>query len=615
MKRRYLLITLPISALWTSPAATSPSHLLQARQETETVPATAQLSFRNRRALVSWVARGEQSEDGTLAHADGNIYVAERASRSIPDLPGWEPAGQANVLHWGAVGDCSDTGVGTDDTPAIQHALVWWASAERRTLVFPGDGRVYRMTAGVSIDCRKNFLGLLRMEGPIRPDAAAFDALTFLDGRQATFKLKVDGGGVTADYTQADPNRMSQAFVFQGIQESIFYVQAEAYKGRVLRLKEKSDSQLSTSKNTFMQVTTGDIIEDRDRACGQAWFFDTHTSAFGHVVSAITFWDDYGWIFEDCGDILIGQIDGGTNNRSGYEFRGVYSLWANAITNGDGSQKLDLFTFRNSLVTGKACYNISINTIFVTEGAHGVVLKNIGDADENGITIGAIKGRRQKNWTVKLVDCRGANISIDSRLSGGALSMSGSLTKGCHVRINDSGSARSALHVAASTGEDNALTGRILNGNRHETRNTPLITIATPETTDLSGLRLQSDKVSFLADFPERNRIRWFGGRVAAKAEAGLFSNPPDLAHGVDGYRTEQVGTFIVKTGRTEATIPHGLHARPVFVTVNTPGAPDVPAPRVIALDQTHFQIALNQAADSDLSVSWHALTEAAIQN
>lgn len=93
--------------------------------------------------------------DGIVWNAGGALYERDSTATAIPDLGGWNPAGNTAALSaFGAAGDTviSATGTltsGTDDTTAIQAAADW-ANAVRGRKLVGDDGAVYRVTSAIT---------------------------------------------------------------------------------------------------------------------------------------------------------------------------------------------------------------------------------------------------------------------------------------------------------------------------------------------------------------------------------------------------------------------------------------------------------------------------------
>ncbi|MEM1149280.1 MAG: glycosyl hydrolase family 28-related protein [Pseudomonadota bacterium] len=144
------------------------------------------LRFDTRAEFVTW-AGGNSVDDGSEALVGGVTYSAKAGAAMIPDLPGWEPAGDVTVKHWGATGDGN-----TDDTSAINSALSWWASVDNGDLVFPDGGYVYSGQITVNLLGRSSEI---RMEGRLLPSDTAQTFWTIQNAQELTVSLKSLGGG------------------------------------------------------------------------------------------------------------------------------------------------------------------------------------------------------------------------------------------------------------------------------------------------------------------------------------------------------------------------------------------------------------------------------------
>lgn len=566
-------------------------------------------SYDTRAAFVSDVADGfwDDASDGTIVYADGLAYKRSAGATALTGLPDWVPSGDAEWGHFGALGDCTAVGSGTDDTAAIQAALTWVSAAPYRW-VKNSKGKRYRMSGTATADFGGFSAGGIIMKSPITPDAQAGDAIRIYDARGGTYDLWVEGGGADADYTQTDPTGGSQAFVVRGVRGGVFNFRGYNYKGRVLRMPEKATGETKTSKTIIRTFQTGDIVPTAGKECGQAWLIDTNASGFGSINSAWTFWDKYGWVFKDTGDISIGQIEGGARGSSGWKFQGCYSVWGGTLSNGDETNTLPLISFIDSAT--RSCYNIALDQVFVIGGTNGVVAKNVGTSNKQGIKIGKLVSRLCTATGLVLENCRGADISVDSKLDKTSVALTGT-TSQSEIRIESSAAKGTALTVASTCGIDNQFSGSIKNGNRDNTADTPLMSIQTTAFTLMNGLTCESDKVNYIGDFASGNNIHWTGGRVGIAGGTGLFSNEPEVAVNVSGYRTRNAGTTIIPSGSNNVVISHGLHTTPLSVNV-TGRQSEVKDVIINSPTSTTFTIVADAAVTANRIVYWEASTGAA---
>ncbi len=215
------------------------------------------------------------------------------------------------VESFGAVGDCTGVGLGTDDKAAFAKALAWVHGGHYRKVVTLS-GKRYRIS-GPIISGTNPFVGAqVVMDGPITPDAGAFTAITLQNMRDCYFKLQVYEGGQDADYRQLTPAGCSEAFRIKGCRHVSGEVNANSYRGRVLL----EDCVGGYFKQSFHELFIR--CGDRESAffavpCGQAIYVRGPTTALGWY-SFNSAWTKYGNVFDSIVDVAIPYAEFGALN-------------------------------------------------------------------------------------------------------------------------------------------------------------------------------------------------------------------------------------------------------------------------------------------------------------
>lgn len=289
---------------------------------------------------------------------------AERARPRLRPLK--YPHGEVSEIRlcdedFGIVGD----GLTIDDQ-AFAKALAWLVGNDYRALILP-PAKILRIATPHVADFKRHVGCRLIMLGALRPDPGIGDALTVMNTRDSEFDLCVDGGGQTADYTQAAPHGCDQAFVFLGTRQCKLKVRARSYKGRVLRTKREGPGQFKTSMFE-LEIYTGDTTAGggrRSGGCGQAFWLEG-TTAWGAISRASCMWDDYGSRMYRVDDILFGQMD----LTREIVFDSVGSLWGASLAIGDDGKKHDCVQLLND------CRRVYIGSVLAVDGRIGLRIKN-----------------------------------------------------------------------------------------------------------------------------------------------------------------------------------------------------------------------------------------------
>lgn len=523
---------------------------------------------------------------------------------------GWSPASlTVTPLHWGSVGN----GI-TDDAPAIQAMATWVtakSSVQRPQFIFPA-GFIWRLASTVTFDFRGGMAGNILMQSPIRPDPGIGDGFRIYNGRGGELVLWVDGGGADADYLQADPVGCDQAFMLRGLRGATLSVQGYNYKGRVLRITKNLPNEYKTSKFNIHYIYTGDLQGTVSAVCGQAWYIDTDTTAFGYIHRAWPNRDNYGPVFQDTADVSWGAIEGGWNNGSGLEFRGCGSVWGGQLKIGDESNTLpSLLTFTDSPT--RRCWNIHLGLVFVIGAVNGVTMENVGfdlsDEERPGITIDHLTSHR--NAGVGLSVTNSANIKIyhDSYKDGTGLEATGALTNST-IQVNYRQTIITALSLGTGCGKGLRLSGAVKDANTSGAANTSAINIQSVENIETEGLIVSGDDTVDLIRLPSGNQFRMRGGSLTAGGATVKFGgSQPALADAVRGYVNVRRGQATIASGGSSVTVTHGMDATPVFVFTQ-PRNSDANGSRVrpASIGATTFAIqTISGTVSADSVVDWEA--------
>lgn len=522
----------------------------------------------------------------------------------------------ASVMDFGAVGDCTGTGLGTDDSLAIQKAMNWLLKGSSRRVVFP-DGYRYRVAQPVLIDFGgSNLPGDIIMFGAICPDPGIGRAISIVNGWGGTYVLRVFGGGQTADYSQADPVGGDEAFFFRGVRGASIEAYGGRYAGRMLRITKAQPGEFKCSALEIRRIVTQETLglgysvsERIDSAVGQAFYIDTGDSAFGEIVSASCFWDKYGPEIEDTTDVTIHSLESFWRGVTGMRVRGGVSHWYHSVKLGDESQTLDLLTFESS--TTRDCQNIAIDTLFTVGGKDGLVCKNIGATPGQGITVQAYHSRLNGGRGLLMQDCSEFDVTLASYADGIAAEFDGNCNNG-KLTCQITASKAQAIRVGAACA-DIKFHGSAYNGNVNATAATPLIEVLGTNFFEFIDFTASSGVVDYLYKLAPSNFTRVIGGRVVAASGVQVFSNQPRLSYGTSGHKTEGRGIATIPSGATNVIVTHGLVKEPAVVQLT--GRNQATASCYVdSITDTTFRVNVPTAVPGDSPILWRAAVDHAFQ-
>lgn len=512
-----------------------------------------------------------------------------------------------SVKMFGAKGDGA-----ADDATAIANALAYW-KATGCTLVFPQGS--YRMASGVVVDLDGlPKVGEIRMEGSIKPDAGIGRAITFRNARGGEYTISVYGGGQTADYTEADPIGGDEAFRFVNCFGGKIAVAGQNYKGRVLRITSdtpgvggfKTEGILITSMYFDSSAAIYDAEATRlDQGVGQGFFIDTYMPAFGTIEHAWCFWEKYGSVIEDTTDITLHDLESLWRGVSGLELRGVLSFWGGKINIGSEmatGTRPDLLTIKDSAT--RSCSNINIEQVFAVGGRCGILAENVGLQEGPGLRIGAAFTRLCDDAGIRLSNCRKFDINQHSYGDQIGLDMLGLCWYGT-VNLMHTGARRQSIRVSSQSNEL-IFRGVVVNANRDEAANTPLIQVDTVNPIFFDHVITGCDKSSFLYDIVGFNNTRIQGGRALAAGVTQISDNDPGRVINVHGWVTAEHGIAIIPAGSTSVVVNHGLVRAPDLVFL-TGRAPTTASCYVTGITSTQFTINAPSALPDNQPVSWRA--------
>lgn len=518
---------------------------------------------------------------------------------------------EPTVTMFGSIGDGT-----TADEAAIQAALTWWGLADNRTLIFD-EGKRFLLNSGVSINCDgRASPGSIIMRGSVRSAANIAALFTFTNVRGGRFGLKVFGGGQTANYVQANPAGMNEAFRFVNAYGAVIeYVEGQEYAGRVLRITSDTPgsggfrSQWLEIKRIYVNSSAALTASEPTRlsqGVGQAFFIDSGLNAFGKISDVICLWDLYGPVIEDTTDVTLEDLESLWRGNSGMEIRGVIGFWGGHLKLGS---ELTTGTMTLLKITDSASRNsqqINIGAMSCVGGYNGLEATNVGVTSGPGLQIGAIYTRNSRNRGITLDNCRKFNIQQAMCYADVVcLEMTGACSQG-EVDINTIQSKAQAIIVGASVAGQIKFTGSARDGNADLGSNISLIDINTTASILFDTFIASSGNVDFLYDVVAAGSTRIMGGQVVTSGGTAIINNQPSRVEDVIGWATENRGTATILSGGTSIVVNHGLVKAPDYVLL-TGRASSTSACFVTNITSTQFTINVPSAVPSNQAVNWRA--------
>lgn len=519
----------------------------------------------------------------------------------------------ASVLMFGAAGD------GRNDTNAFKNAVDWLTDKPGRTLTVPGSGRNYRIADNILADF-SGFpqAGNILMEGSIKPDPGIGAAIMVRNSRGGKYRVQVNGGGQTADYSQADPSGGDEAFRFVNIYGCQIAAGGHNYKGRVLRATSDTSnlgpdgfrSQWNYISRVYCNSSArlSDVEATRlDQGVGQSFFVDSKLNAFGTISDVFLLWDMFGPVIEDTTDVTLHDMETLWRGVSGLELRGVIGFWGGKLKLGSEKVGGGITLLKIIDSATRNCQQITIENGSAIGGYNGIYAENVGVSPGQGLTIKNFVTRVSENYGIHLKNCR--KFKVNAECYGDVVNMrlSGPCAIG-KVDIDTLQSKRQGLVIDAEVAGGIKITGRVADGNAYGEAGVSLIDVNTTSTLRFNNFTASSPGVDYLFDLPPGNATRISGGEVVAGSGVQIIRNQPNKAIDVIGWQTANAGQITLPASATSVVVAHGLVKAPDTVVLTARGQLGGP-PFAPTGTRTSSQFTINVPASvaSAQSIDWVA--------
>lgn len=509
--------------------------------------------------------------------------------------------------YFGAKGDGT-----TDDTAAIQAAAVWVTGGNNRYLTTEQGKVAYRVTSTINFNFANGRGHAILMKSPIRPDAGTGTAFLIQNTRNSVFDLKVDGGGgPLVDYTQPDPSGAQTAFYIRGVRECVININGVSYSGRVLRtngLDASSGGIIKMSFNT-LSINTGDrsgaALSGR---CGQGYYLQGDSSAWGKIQTAWIQWDSYGSVHDGLTDFTVDNIEFGSDQAGGLKFLGIRTGHINTISGGDETTTNTVLYF-GPTTGGQYCAGVHINRIFSTYGVVGVEF----NGNPTSTTVGEF-------FVESITTTDNTNCGI--RVNNCSSSYFGLYSVGDSVGIKLAGTCRNVrfrnVHIQSSSSAILAESGANIGNIYVEGRIIGNSGIANVDFTNAASVgKIDFDKVMCLAPnsaykIPISNVVSVRNGAIDLAGTGTAFPiGPAKVVMNNDGFITRNRAVGMIGAGNQTVTISHGLAQQPTEICI-TPTS-TVTGYAVTNITATSFNVRLSTAlgaSDPAWTFNWTASCE-----
>lgn len=508
-----------------------------------------------------------------------------------------------DVEYFGAIGD----GV-TDDTSAWLAAAAWVTGGNYRHITTRG-GKIYRVTSTVNFNFANGRGHSILMKSPIRPDDGTGIAFLIQNTRNSVFDLKVDGGGgALVDYSQPDPVGAQTAFYIRGVRECDINVNGVSYLGRVLRtngLDAATGGAIKMSFNT-LSINTGDragaALLSR---CGQAYYLQGDSSAWGKIQTAWVQWDSYGSVHDGLTDFTVDNIEFGSDQIGGLKFLGIRTAHINTISGGDETNTNTVVYF-GPTASGQHCQGVHVNRIFSTYGAIGVEFNGNPSSSTTGeFFVESITTTNNTNCGIRVNNCSSSYFGLYSTGDAVGIKLAGVCR---NIRFRD-------VHIQSTSSAVLAESGANLGNMYFEGRIIGNTGVTNVDLTLAIVGKVDFDKVMCTApsgaySIPVANVVSVRNGAIDLAGTGTAF--PLGIAKTVlnnDGFTSRNRGAGSIAIGNQTITIAHGLAQQPTEISI-TPLATASPY-RVLNINATTFDVRLDAVASgSAWTFNWFASCE-----
>ena len=486
-----------------------------------------------------------------------------------------------NVKDFGAVGDCTDQGVGTDVVPAIlaavNHAVT--SIGDGAHVVLPGGRFRCSTSCVINLQGKKNIT--LDFQGVLTADSTAMTVFTVENGEGLTLNAALHEGGIFFGWLAANPygpcdyatTRNAAAaggqemFLLRGLLNYTVHLRAHGYAGRVLRTDERSSPSQRITQAIKGWIHTRRNYDFSKARTAQALWADggTETPNLGNWGKLDDIVADFDWdgpVWTRLNDIEIGVIDAAYAN-AGPTFRGCLAVTGDTWYVGDTDQGAGSRHMQFIPSGGIGCAWVDVKFMRFLNKGSGLYADTVTRLNTS---VHYITSSTPFSKAVELINCNEVAINVSGFGSGQTiLDVSGASTANIFAEVDNlaSPTTEAAVIVAASVTSSVTIRPRLQAATSTKAAlkidGIGLVFIESPD--------LQGSAGCFLFDIAAaNNQVYASGGRVTGAATAYESGIRPRSVFNVIGlgagvafnFRANQGGNSGSEGGAVEFGIDEG---------------------------------------------------------
>ena len=508
-----------------------------------------------------------------------------------------------NAEEFGIVGD----GI-TDNNTAIDNALTEWASIEGATLVF-GDG-VFVDSGNHIVDLGNKEFNSIICYGSIKPTNASGICWQITGAENLSLDLRLNGGGVLGDFTNATPVGGSTFLELHTIRWGKVTIESSDFAGRVVHFTAGGTDQATRCRMMDIDIKTGNrTVGAGDVLCGQAFYADSancvQVGAFGKIS-----WrgegSKYGPVFERLNDIDITNIEAGKFEVTGPEVRGCVNVYGDTIFLGESDATAGANTSTIKFIqTGAArlCSQIYIDKISCLNATSGVYCADFDDS-KPGLEIGSLQA---ENSDIAIEISNMSEVTI-GKLSGSDLINLVKSSGTCgdiDITISTIGAVTGDVVDIDSTHDSFKLSGAIRGG----ASGFSLIDLAGNEPLDMIDLIMDSSVCTQMLNiqYGGQTSIRHIGGKVSGTSAVYTSGRRPEYIQGVKGHQTYACGDAVILNGNTSVVVNTGLDETVQVANAIGSNSSEVASIYFSSISGANVTFNVATAVTADRTIYWEA--------
>jgi hypothetical protein len=359
-----------------------------------------------------------------------------------------------NVKDFGAVGDCTGIGVGTNVIPSILAAVNYAINTigNGARVVLP-QGR-YRASSSCLLNLQGKTGITIDLQGTITPDSIAATIVTIENGENVQINASIFEGGIFNGWLDPQPygscdystTRAAAAaggqefFLLRGMRNYTINFQANSYAGRLVRTDARSNPSHPHTQAIKGKITTERNAVDlsKPRVAQSLWAdygVGPNPGNWGSLERLVCDFDYYGPVWKGLNDIELSLVDSAFA-KTGLSFYGCQTITGSVWFIGDvdaiGSNSHLLFGTDG----GNACSFVNVCSIKFLNAGDGLVADSLFNATFT-VHHSSPSVSMPFDTVVSLTNCKQINANIWAFGYGASLlSMSGASTENINASVD-----------------------------------------------------------------------------------------------------------------------------------------------------------------------------------